>query len=122
MEKRVKVVLYGDTLLLAALHASLAGYSGLDVVAVENPLADEREVCTLAPDVVIVDIAAAQPASLYLLGAMLSNLLLVGVDAARERVLVWSGRQLSASSTRELVNLIGAHLTVRPYQEEPSNT
>lgn len=122
MEKRVKIVLYGDTLLLAALRASLVSYSGLNVVAVENPLADERDICTLEPDVVIVDIATVQPASLYLLGAMLSNLLLVGVDAAMARVLVWSGRQLPASSTRELVNLIGAHLTVRPYQEEPSNT
>ena len=107
MGKRVKVVLYGDTLLLAALRASLVSYSGLDVVAVENPLADERAVCGLEPDVVIVDIAAVQPASLYLLGAMLPNLLLVGVDVATSQVQVWSSQHLPAISTDDLVALIG---------------
>ena len=31
MEKRVKVVLFGDTLVLAGLQASLAAYAGLEV-------------------------------------------------------------------------------------------
>ena len=80
---------------------------GWKFFASQYPLADEQELCALRPDVVIVDAAAIQFPSLHLLSDLPSDLLLVSVDAATNRVLVWSGQQLSASSTRDLVALIG---------------
>lgn len=107
MEKRVKVVLYGDSLVLAGLQASLAAYAGLDVRCLANPLTDEQELATLRPDVVIVDAATIPCPPLRLLDELAAGLLLVSVDAATSRVQFWSGQQLSASSTRDLVTLIG---------------
>jgi hypothetical protein len=106
METRVKVVLYGDTLVLAGLQASLATYAGLDVLCLAAPLADEQDIYTLRPDVVIVDAAAVPCPPFRLLSELPSDLLLVSVDAATNRVQVWSGQQMSAASTRDLVALI----------------
>ena len=107
MEKRVKVVLYGNTLVLAGLQASLAAYAGLEVLCVAEPLADAQEFSTLRPDVIIVDATAISWPPLRLLNGLPSDLLLVSVDVATNRVQVWSGQQLSAASTHDLVALIG---------------
>lgn len=106
METRVKVVLHGDTLLLAGLHASLAAYTELEVLCVEASLAGE-ELNALRPDVVIVDTSSINFAVFRLLMDAPTGLYIFGVNTTENRVLVWSGQALSASSTRELVELIG---------------
>ena len=107
METRVKVVLCGDTLVLAGLQASLAAYAGLEVLCLADSLADEQDFSTLRADVVIVDAAAIPSPPLRLLNNLPPDILLVSVDVAANRVQVWSSRQLSAISTHELVALIG---------------
>ncbi|MFO7631875.1 MAG: hypothetical protein R6W76_05000 [Caldilinea sp.] len=107
METRVKVVLYGDTLVLAGLQASLAAYAGLEVLCLADSLADEQDFSTLRPDVVIVDAAVIPSPPLRLLNNLPPDFLLVSVDVAANRVQVWSSRQLSAVSTHDLVALIG---------------
>lgn len=109
MEKRVKVVLFGDTLVLAGLQASLATYAGLDVLCLADPLVDAQKLSLLHPNVVIVDAAATPAPPLRLLTDLAADLLLVSVDAATNRVHVWSGQQLTAVSTHDLVALIGQH-------------
>ena len=107
MEKRIKVVLLGDTLVLAGLQASLATYAGLEVLCLDDPLAGAQELSALHPDAVIVDAAAIQCPRLGLFSDLPADLLLVGVDAATNRVQVWSAQQLSAAATQDLVALIG---------------
>ena len=107
MEKRVKVVLYGNTLVLAGLQASLTAYAGLEVLCLADPLADAQELSALHPDVIIVDAAAIPAPPLRLLNDLPPDLLLVSVDVATNRVHVWSGQQLPAASTHDLVALIG---------------
>lgn len=106
MDRRVKVVIFGDTLLLASLQASLAIYAGLDVFCVEEVLTGE-ELQSLQPDVVIVDTSSINPAVFRLVTGTPAGLRIFGVDAAENRVLVWSGQMRSASSMRDLIDLIG---------------
>jgi hypothetical protein len=108
MEKRVRVLLYGDTLVLAGLRASLAAYPALEVVFLDAPAASEEELCALQPNVIIFDVGAVQPAFQYALVEMLPALLLVGIDPASHRVLAWAGQQLPELSTRDLVEIIKA--------------
>jgi DNA-binding NarL/FixJ family response regulator len=107
MATRVKVVLYGDTLVLAGLQASLAAYAGLEVLCLADSLADAQDFTALRADVVIVDAAAMPSPPLRLLNNLPPDLLLVSVDVAANRVQVWSSQQLSPASTHELVALIG---------------
>lgn len=107
MATRVKVVLYGDTLVLAGLQASLAAYAGLELLCLADPVVDAQELSKLQPNVVIVDAAATPAPPLRLLTDLAADFLLVSVDAATNRVQVWSGQQLTAASTHDLVALIG---------------
>ena len=107
METRVKVVLCGDTLVLAGLQASLAAYAGLEVLCLADSPADEQDFSTLRADVVIVDAAAIPSPPLRLLNNLPPDILLVSVDVVTNRVQVWSSQQLSAVSTHDLVALIG---------------
>jgi hypothetical protein len=111
MQERVKVVLYGDTLVLAALQASLESYAGIEVVALREPAGAEQELIAFRPNVVIFDIGAVQPAFQYALVDKLPDLMLVGIDPATNRVVVWSGQQLRELSTEGLVQAITHRLT-----------
>ena len=109
MKERLKILLYGDTLVLAALQASLAAQPDLDVVGIIGMAASEQTLCALRPNVIIFDLGAVQPAFHYALVEKLPGLLLIGIDASTHRVLVWSGQQLYELSTIDLVEVIGRH-------------
>lgn len=111
MEKQRKVLLYGDTLLLAALHASLASYSALDVTAVPATAASEEELLTLKPDVIIFDAGAVQPTIVHEATEKVSNLLMVGIDSSCNRASIWSRQHLYELSTCNLVELIERFLS-----------
>ena len=106
MQKRKKVLLYGDTLLLAGIRASLASYSGLTLCDVSSSVTNEEELLSLQPDVVIFDVGAVQPATLQDLTEKLPDLLLVGIDPSHSRGLVWSRQHLRELSTNNLVKII----------------
>ncbi len=107
MERRFKVLIYGDTLVLGCLRASLAAYERIELTSLDAPDATVQQLCSLQPDVIIFDIEAVHPASLYSLAWKLPHLRLVGIDPNTNRVTVWSGQQLSELSTGEFVEVIG---------------
>lgn len=109
MDTRQKVLLYGDSLVLAGLQASLSSWSGLEVIDLDGLVASEQELCALRPNVVIFDLGAVQPGFHYRLVEKLPDLLLVGIDSATNRVLVWSGQQLRELCTQDLVHMIEGH-------------
>lgn len=106
MDARVKVVLYGNTLMLAGLQASLATYPEVEVLHAADFPPDEQMLRALQPDVLIVDDAAVPPALLRQLSTLSPGLLLVSVDSARPRAVVWSVQPAPATSTRDLVEFI----------------
>ena len=106
MNARVKVILCGNTLVLAALQASLAADPEVEVLdATDFPL-DEQTLRAQQPDAVIVDDTAVQPALLRQVSTLSPGFLLVSVDSTGPRVILWSAQQAPATSTRELVELI----------------
>ena len=108
MDTRVKVVVYGDTLMLAGLRASLARYAALELFRLDPALDTARTLDALQPDVIIFDVTATPFTSLPLLNDVQAGVLLLGVDPALQQVLVWSGQHLPASSVYDLVELIGS--------------
>lgn len=129
MERRRKVMLYGSSLVLASVGASLANYPGLDVVTVDAPVPlSPAQLVALAPDALLVDLGAVGSEAVFALAKGRPELLLIGLDAAGERLLVLSGPQARALTTEDLVGLIesggrlaaGANVEVRPAPEAPS--
>jgi hypothetical protein len=109
MEKMRTVVLYGPSLSVAAIGAGLAGKSGWQVISVDSASpAATRRLCRLRPDVVLFDLAAAQPEAAILLLKELPALLLIGVDLANHQALVLSGEQPRLFTADDFVKLIDA--------------
>ncbi len=111
MEKRLKVLFCGDTLVLAGLRASLEARAGIEVIVLDGPAAGEPEPCApepcaLQPDVVVFDLRAIPPAFGCALLERLPDVLLLGIDSATNRVLAWSGQELTEVSTEDLVAII----------------
>ena len=88
-----------DRAVLAALPALLAPQPDLDVVGIIAMAASEQTLCALRPNVIIFDLGAVQPAFHYALVEHVPGLILVGIDASTNRVLVWSGPQVQELST-----------------------
>lgn len=106
MDTRLKVLLHGDTLVMAGVHAGLAAYPTLDVmqdscVDVELPMLHE-----LHPDVLILERDVMTPTALAALAEALPNMLLVSIDVEHGRILLWSDRRLRQFSLADFVRLI----------------
>ena len=106
MSKRV--LLYGRSAILGSVGASLRRYPSLEVVTLSPPLPDTLGLSALAPDVILYDVEAARPEAALSLLDNCPRLLLMGISACTNRVLVWSGSDLSAQAAQDLMDVIEA--------------
>ncbi len=132
MEKRRTVILYGNSLLMAGLEASLREQPGLDVVQVDATLPNAAQrLSALHPDVVIFDLSAppstpsttlrpgfqpfgyAQarlpPSNLHLPTSILQEhpgISLIGLDLNSNKVLVLSGQEHTVLAANDLAQII----------------
>ncbi len=100
-------MLYGNTLVLAGIEASLSLYANLEVITLDALCVDAADkLLALNPTVVIFDLGSPLPkTSLSVLDEQ-SDLLLIGVDAAGDKLLILSGRQSHSLNTANLVQVI----------------
>jgi hypothetical protein len=120
MKKRSRVFLYGKTVILGTVGASLQHYSDLEIVSLSPPFPNTSELKALAPDAIIFDLQAAQPdAALKLLDSC-PNLILIGIDPGDEQVYMWAGKHMSALSAQDLAHSIRNNTPLS--EEEPEKS
>jgi hypothetical protein len=107
MKERIRVVVFGSTLHMAGIAASLKVEASLEVVYV-NPCSDAaRQVLVdFAPVVVAFDLSDTAPGLVVSLLRDLPDLLLIGVDPSNDEMLVLSGRSQQALSVSDVVGVI----------------
>lgn len=106
MKNKRRVILYGRSVILGTLGASLSCYPELEIVHSTVPLPQFAELKALAPDVIIYDIESATPAPALALLESIPGLQLIGLNPDTNQVQVWSGTHLHELSTRDLVKVI----------------
>lgn len=107
MADTTRVVLYGSSLYVAGLAASLKTHPSLDVIHTPSG-SPAFEQCrqAQAPAVLIFDLGE-MPADLVLLQLRACpGLMLIGVDAASEDILLLSGQRTRAMTMNDLAQLI----------------
>lgn len=113
-----RVVLYGDSLILAGVRAGLESCPDLQVLfldrSLEEPLDAIRACC---PATFIFDMDAVQP-DFQLSLLQQPGLLLVGIDPKTHQALVWSGQPTRAYTTEDLLKVIQRH---DPDKSGPQN-
>jgi hypothetical protein len=107
MDTERRVVLYGDTVVLAGVGRALSAYPNLHVTSLDpsqaTALADLDSLC---PCTVILDLTVITPESAVAITRGRPDMLLIGLEPGGERVVVLSGEQARGLTTEGLVRLI----------------
>ena len=101
-----RVLLYGKSVILGTLEASLKRYPQMEVCVLSAPFPTVEELKAMAPDVILFDVSAPRPEAAFALLETFPGLLLVGLDASRDEMLVLSSRPAQALAVQDLVNMI----------------
>ncbi len=106
MAEQQRVILYGDTLILAGVLASLNASPNLDIFPLNGSPVDLAETLNwLHPSAVIFDLGSVQP-DFPLALLQQSNLLLIGIDPDSSKLLVLSSQQAPALAVADLLSVI----------------
>lgn len=106
--QRKRVILYGNSVILAALGASLEHFPELELVSLAAPLPGAAELSALMPDVILFDTGSAEP-TLHTLFALLQDcpaLLVVGANPESAQLQLWSSGRSDAVTSADLLQLI----------------
>ena len=102
-----RVLLYGNSLAVSAVGASLQGCEGFELVRVEAGFADaDTLVGAFNPAAVIFDRVMTQPELILALLDLLPQALLIGVNPSSDHVLVLSSRREWAVAPADLLHVI----------------
>ncbi len=107
MEKRTQVVVYGSSIAMAGIAASLQANAGLEVVRL-NPFGDTSQpsLDELNPAVMAFDLAHPPSGVDVTLLCERPGLLLVAVDPGSDELIVVSSRQRRAVAVADLLEVI----------------
>ena len=106
MKEKRRIFLYGNSVILGSVGASLQRGSQFEVTVLEPPLQDMQELDSLKPEIVLFDLETIYANSVFPLLKNNPNLLLIGISPDINLVKIWFGRQVRELSTQSLLELI----------------
>jgi hypothetical protein len=107
VEKRTQVVVYGTSLNMATVTASLKADQGLEVICLDprSPTA-RQHLCELHPAVIAFDLNDPPQRMEEILLRERPDVLLIGVDPTNDEILVLSSHPQQARSASDLISVI----------------
>ena len=106
MKKRRRVILYGRSIIMGTVGASLVRYPDLEIIVLSPPLPSIEALEELAPEVILFDDDLGRPDEAFDLLKKCPNLLLVGINPENEQVRLWSSTQGEVVTADALLKLI----------------
>ncbi len=107
MEKTRRVVLYGSDLVVSTVGANLRGRVEFQILQIDPLLPDALQRLEAArPDVVLFDLAGAQPDFTVPVLRKHPGLMLIGVDLKTGKMLVMSGEESRLLTADDLVHMM----------------
>lgn len=111
MEKRQRIFILGNSLILNALGESLNRSGQFDLTNLELPN-DIKDLEPMKPDAIVFDLETPQMESVFTLSENCSKLLLIGISPDTNIVKVWAGQQLRELSMQGLLSVIKDQLNI----------
>jgi hypothetical protein len=113
-----QILLYGNSLIIGSIGASLRRLSQFEVTALVPPLQEMQNLDSLKPDVIIFDLETTHSATVFSMLKTHPGLLLVGISPDINLVKIWSGRQVRELSTQSLLELITSEANDLPVESD----
>lgn len=110
MEKRRRIYLCGNSLIMGTIAASLQRHSQYEVSTLSPPWPGMPELEALGPDVILFDVEANRPEAAFFLLEKHPALVVIGISPDSNLVKIWSSHQLRELSTQGLLDVIDEQL------------
>jgi hypothetical protein len=117
-----RILLYGDSIVLGSVGASLGRAPQFDLIRLPAPQPSVAELRACRPDVVLFDIENGHPAACFGLLESDPDLLLLGISPDVNLVRLWTGRQYRELSADALAALIADGVEQGPDQTRKEGT
>ncbi len=106
MAERRRILVYGNSLVVEGVGASLRRAGGFDVFRVDPPLPGPSGLEDMAPDVVLFDVEGQHPEPVLALLESLPGLLVLGLSPDGNVTRLWTGRRYHDLTTGDLAALL----------------
>lgn len=107
-----RILLYGDSVILGSVGATLRTWREFEVISLSPPLPGLSDLEALGPDAILFDVEMAHPDAAFSLLETRPSLLLLGISPGGNLVRLWSARQLRELSSKDLKVIIEEQLAV----------
>ena len=115
MDRRRRIIIYGNSLILGAVGASLRHCLDAEIIHLSLPLPQAQELSAMSPDVVIFDLEGPHPDSKLTLLPGQHDLLLLGVQSSHHELVILSSHTVQARGIVDLVKIIQDKSTAQSY-------
>lgn len=106
MIEKQRIFLYGNSVILGSIGASLRRCSQFDVSTLVTPLQDAQVFDSPKSDILIFDLEAPCSEDVFFLLKTNPALLLIGISPGTNIVQVWRSQQMQEISMQDLIELI----------------
>ena len=106
MKHKRRILLYGNSVILGSIGASLQCSGQFEVTKLAPPLEEALRRNTDKPDILLFDLESPHTEAVFSYLESNPGILLIGVSPDINLVQVWSGREFRELSTHSLLELI----------------
>lgn len=104
MDSQHKILFYGNSLVLAGVHATFKGYAEFEVITLDKK-ATEAELLAFDPSVVVLDMGALETEFLCTQMQELPGVLMIGIDPESHEVLL-TGQAVCSISLEQIMQIV----------------
>jgi hypothetical protein len=101
-----RIFLYGNSVILGSIGASLRRCSKFDVTTLATPLQEAQAFENSKPDIVLFDLESPHAEDVFFLLKTNPTLLLIGISPGINVVQVWHSQQMHGVSMQGLIELL----------------
>ncbi|MBX7253382.1 MAG: hypothetical protein K1X50_15490 [Candidatus Promineofilum sp.] len=116
----LRIVLVGHSVLLDTVAVGLRRFPDIEIIPLPAPPLGMEPLAALRPDVILFDVGADFPQCAFVLLQRRPGLRLIGLDADRNRAVVWSRQQLNELSLGELAAILAGNNPAPPQATNES--
>ena len=106
MERRRRIVLFGNSVILGAVGMSLRLFPQNEDISPSPEVREAADVAALNPDVILFDLESSCAQAMFSLLERCPGMKLIGVSPDSNIVRIWSGKQLHELSTQGLMEVM----------------